>query len=138
LAIREAAVLWIELRQQSISCAGQPRVGLDRRCRATGHRRLHATHRRHHVFSDAKRLSAIGSPYPIDGCENGGKSRSGRGIVAGREVASCIEWFQVRRKKQVVWPSAAVRHHLPRNYVNSVDVRALFAIDFHVDEPLVH
>jgi hypothetical protein len=73
----------------------------------------------------------------MDQLENGRKAVRALTIF-WRKVASCKKGLEVRRQKQIVGPAARAGQKPPREHIGLVDVGALFAVHFDVDEPPVH
>ena len=58
--------------------------------------------------------------------------------VNGREVCAAIEWLAVWGEEHGHGPAAAAGQHLHRFHVDGVQIRPLLAVDFNVDEVIVH
>ena len=88
-----------------------------------------------HILADIVSMIPIGLD---DTAQDLGKSRQ---VVAGRrrEIRPPVKRFLVRRQKHRQGPPAAPsQKHLRGLLVDIVQVRALFSIDLHVNEVLVH
>ncbi len=67
-----------------------------------------------------------------------GKSRPPGAVVIRGEIAAGVERLQIGGEKDIVGPTAVAGHKLPGQHVDTVEIWALFAVDFDIDEPLVH
>ncbi len=76
-------------------------------------------------------------PIAVQRRQQCGKSDLLRRVLR-RKVAADVERLQLGGEEDVVRPAAVARHQLPREHIDVVDVRALLAVDQHVDEPAVH
>ena len=54
------------------------------------------------------------------------------------EICAAIKRFCIRSEKYCHWPSTTTSHGLDGVHVNGVDVWSLFAVNFDIDEQLVH
>jgi len=54
------------------------------------------------------------------------------------EIGAGVERFAIGREKHRHRPAAATDHGVDGLHIDAVDVGALFAVDFHIDEVRVH
>ena len=101
-------------------------------------RREAVLHRLRDLLRRMCRPGPLLPPDPIQLDQEGGESDPGAPLsVAGGEVRAREERLAVRREEYAHRPAALLREHLHRLHVDGIDVRALFAIHLHRDEPLV-
>ena len=82
-------------------------------------------------------LIALGAPGGIDRVEN--LPERGPPIARlGRPVGPADHRLAVRRQEHGERPAALLAQRMERGHVDVVDIRPLLAIDFDVDEKLVH
>ena len=95
-------------------------------------------HRLGDLLRGMRRAAALLLPDTVEIEQEGGESDPGAPLsVPGREVGACEERLAIRREEHAHRPAALLREQLNRLHVDGIDVRALFAIDLHRDEPLV-
>ena len=58
--------------------------------------------------------------------------------VFRREIGTAVKGLAIRRQKHGHRPTAAPGEHLHRAHINLIEIRALFPVDFNIDEQLVH
>ena len=95
------------------------------------------TQRGLHLIADCLDLDGVFLPIVVDQLENGRKAIRVP-LIFGWEIASGKKGVEVRRQKQIVWPSARVGQNLPREHIGLVEIGALFTIHLDADKPLIH
>ena len=55
-----------------------------------------------------------------------------------RKISTSINWTTIGQGEAIEWPTTFLRDQLNGSHVNLVNVRALFAIDFYIDEMCIH
>ena len=90
-----------------------------------------------HLGGRTQDLVAAFLPGPVHAQQHSRKTRHAPGI-RGRKIGSTIEGLEAGREKHRHRPAAVAGHRLDRVHVDLVQVGTLLAVNFDVDEVLVH